>query len=84
MFDRNKHSVYYLIHNLFSGGDMSINTDKEIIRTLGGSTKVAELLGFKNKQRVQNWMSRGIPASIKLEYPHLFLNPKIQASREAS
>lgn len=56
---------------------MANTTDREIILSLGGSTKVAELLGFKNKQRVSNWMVRGIPASIKLEYPHLFLNPNI-------
>ena len=64
---------------------MSISKDREILLALGGSTKVAELLGFKNKQRVQNWMGRGIPASIKLEYPHLFLNPHIntRSSRAA-
>jgi len=62
---------------------MSISKDKEIILKLGGSTKVAELLGFKNKQRVQNWMVRGIPASIKLEYPHLFLNPNIHKNNES-
>lgn len=57
---------------------MSIESDKEIILKLGGSTKVAELLGFKDKQRVQNWMKRGIPAKIKLQYPHIFLNLNIQ------
>lgn len=55
---------------------MSIQDDKEIILKLGGSTKVAELLRFENKQRVQNWMKRGIPAKVKLEYPHLFLKIK--------
>lgn len=62
---------------------MSIEADKEIILKLGGSTKVAELLGFKNKQRVQNWMVRGIPPKMKLEYPHLFLNPNIH-NRESN
>lgn len=56
---------------------MSINTDKDIIVALGGSTKVAEMLGLKSKQRVQNWMTRGIPAEVKLQYPHIFLNPHI-------
>lgn len=56
---------------------MSISTDKDIIVALGGSTKVAELLDLKSKQRVQNWMRRGIPASVKLQYPHIFLNPNI-------
>ncbi|MDQ8953402.1 hypothetical protein RFH42_10570 [Acinetobacter rudis] len=60
---------------------MSVAKDKEIILALGGSTKVAELLGFKNKQRVQNWTTRGIPAGIKLKYPHLFLNPNIHNSK---
>ena len=63
---------------------MSVSKDKEIILKLGGSTKVAELLGFKNKQRVQNWMVRGIPASIKLGYPHLFLNPNIHKNNESA
>lgn len=56
---------------------MSIKDDKDIIVALGGSTKVAVLLNLKSKQRVQNWMRRGIPASIKLQYPHIFLNPNI-------
>lgn len=59
---------------------MSIETDKNTLLNLGGSTKVAELLGFKDKQRVQNWMKRGIPAKVKLEYPHLFLNPKLKSN----
>ncbi|AJF82942.1 hypothetical protein A1E64_RS17045 [Acinetobacter baumannii] len=62
---------------------MSIEADKEILLKLGGSTKVAELLGFKDKQRVQNWMKRGIPAKIKLQYPHIFLNPNIQSHNAA-
>lgn len=62
---------------------MSIEADKEILLKLGGSTKVAELLGFKDKQRVQNWMKRGIPAKIKLQYPHIFLNPNIQSHNVA-
>ena len=67
---------------MFSGLAMSVLNDKEIILKLGGSTKVAELLGLK-KQRIQNWMVRGIPASIKLEYPHLFLNPNINKNNES-
>ena len=58
---------------------MSINTDKDIIVALGGSTKVAEMLGLKSKQRVQNWMTRGIPAEVKLQYPHIFSNPNISS-----
>ncbi|KXZ65925.1 MULTISPECIES: hypothetical protein [Acinetobacter] len=63
---------------------MSIEADKEILLRLGGSTRVAELLGFKDKQRVQNWMTRGIPAKVKLQYPHLFLNQNIQSSKSSA
>ena len=56
---------------------MSIEADRTIIVALGGSTRVAEMLGLKSKQRVQNWMTRGIPAEVKLQYPHIFLNPNI-------
>ena len=62
---------------------MSITADKDTLLRLGGSTKVAELLGYRDKQRVQNWMTRGIPAKVKLEYPHLFLNPNIQSNKVA-
>jgi hypothetical protein len=52
-------------------------TDKELIIELGGATKVAELLGLDKTtggvQRVHNWMSRGIPAAVKLAHPDLFL-----------
>jgi len=62
---------------------MSTEADKDILLKLGGSTRVAELLGYKDKQRVQNWMKRGIPSKVKLEYPHLFLNPNIQSNSAA-
>lgn len=53
-----------------------IERDAALIRQMGGATKVAELLGLTtlgSVQRVQNWLTRGIPDSIKVEYPHLFL-----------
>lgn len=62
---------------------MSIEADKEILLKLGGSTRVAELLGYKDRQRVQNWMKRGIPSKVKLQYPHLFLNLNIQQNTAA-
>ncbi len=45
-------------------------TDAELIRSLGGPSAVARLLGFSKSgpQRVQNWLTRGIPARIKLEH----------------
>lgn len=52
--------------------------DKDLIISHGGPTKLARLLGLDTKrggvQRVQNWMTRGIPASVKLEWPDLFLH----------
>jgi hypothetical protein len=51
--------------------------DKQIIVSLGGPTRVAELLGLDKAkggaQRVHNWMIRGIPAKQKLAHPELFL-----------
>ena len=53
-------------------------SDKELIAKLGGAAKLAELLGYDKKggtQRVHNWVSRGIPAKVKLEHQELFLKP---------
>jgi hypothetical protein len=53
-----------------------MSNDKQLIEDLGGPTKVAELLGYDKHggvQRVQNWLSRGIPPKVKLERPDLFL-----------
>ncbi|EXE11395.1 MAG TPA: hypothetical protein DCM33_07150 [Acinetobacter radioresistens] len=63
---------------------LSVKADKETILNLGGPAKVAELLGYNSRQRVQNWMVRGIPSRVKLEYPHLFLNPNIQRSKSTA
>lgn len=54
----------------------SIDADRVLIESLGGPTRLAELLGFPKTggvQRVQNWKDRGIPATIKIAYPHIFL-----------
>lgn len=50
--------------------------DKKLIMELGGPTKVAVRLGLNVKggaQRVQNWLSRGIPAKVKVDRPDLFM-----------
>lgn len=50
-------------------------TDSEAIKNLGGAAKVAELLGIDKDggtQRVFNWITRGIPAQVKLDRPDLF------------
>lgn len=53
-----------------------MSEDKKLIQQLGGPAKVAELLSYPKHggvQRVQNWMSRGIPARVKLGNPELFM-----------
>lgn len=62
-------------------------SDAELIKALGGSTKVAELLGYDKAsggvQRVQNWISRGIPASVKLQHFDLFVRGAILSNGSA-
>lgn len=56
---------------------LTMSNDSKIIETLGGPTKVSDLLGYEKKsgpQRVHNWITRGIPPKVKLERPDLFLN----------
>lgn len=53
--------------------------DAERIKSLGGATQVARLLSSRSPtpvsvQRVHNWSKRGIPASVKLAHPDLFLS----------
>ncbi len=55
---------------------------KATIEKLGGVEKVAELIDSKSTQRVQNWLRRGIPPSVKLEFPDLFLNQKSKQNTE--
>lgn len=50
-----------------------IQADKELIALLGGTTAVAKRIGVNSPQRVHNWLTRGIPASVKLAHPKLFL-----------
>ena len=55
----------------------AMHTDSKLIEALGGPTKVAELLQYDKRaggvQRVQNWLTRGIPPGVKLKRPDLFL-----------
>lgn len=60
-------------------------TDADLIRDLGGPTKVAELLGYDKAggaQRVQNWLVRGIPAHVKVERPDLFMVGRFRAEKQ--
>ena len=60
----------------------SNQTDAELIKALGGPSRVAEII-FEGKpgsaQRVQNWISRGIPSHIKVKRPDLFMPELDQA-----
>lgn len=54
-----------------------ILADRQLIEDLGGPTKTAEILGYDKAkggvQRVQNWMTRGIPARVRVAHPRLFM-----------
>jgi len=53
-----------------------MKTHEQVIDSLGGPTKVAELLGIAHEQgaiqRVSNWKRRGIPPRVILEHPDVF------------
>ena len=73
---------------------MSGMTDKDLIADLGGPARVADLLGYDKAggiQRVHNWTVRGIPAAVRLAFPHLFMRdvtgttgPSEVAARDAA
>lgn len=52
------------------------NPARTLIQSLGGPTRVAELLGYDKQkggvQRVANWQGRGIPAEVRLNRPDIF------------
>lgn len=53
-----------------------MSEDRQLIESLGGPAKVADLLGYDKAggvQRVYNWMVRGIPSRVKLDHPEIFL-----------
>jgi hypothetical protein len=53
--------------------DQQLQSDKDLITRFGGPSALARRLGLASKQRVHNWMTRGIPPGIKLMYPKIFL-----------
>lgn len=59
--------------------------DAELIRHLGGPTKVSALLGYDKHgvQRVQNWIKRGIPSHVKVKHPKLFMGRKASKADKA-
>lgn len=61
---------------LYGWFSIAAMNDAQLIEHLGGPAKVAELLGIDKNggvQRVFNWITRGIPARVKVERPDLFL-----------
>ena len=56
---------------------MNTDKDKQLILSLGGVNAVAKLLKYDLKkggiQRVSNWMTRGIPAQVKVDFPQYFM-----------
>lgn len=62
-------------------------TDAEIIENLGGPTALAKRLKYEKlggAQRVANWKKRGIPASVKVAFPHIFLADIRRKTRKES
>lgn len=60
--------------------------DAELIKNLGGPTALAKRLKYKKPgsvQRVANWITRGIPARIKLEHPELFRRKQPKTRKES-
>lgn len=52
-------------------------SDKDLIESLGGATKLAARLGpGYSVQRVQNWKDRGIPPQVRLDHPDVFPLPQ--------
>ena len=59
-----------------------IQRDADLIKSLGGPAKVVEAIGAEppiSVQRVQNWLTRGIPSHVKVKYPRLFMPELAQA-----
>lgn len=70
------HRVDCIINMVFNAVPMNTQ-DAQLIADLGGPAKVAELLKYDKQnggvQRVQNWITRGIPPKVKLQFPEVFL-----------
>lgn len=70
-------TIDFLINAMFKSEPMeTLNQDRALIQSLGGPSKVAELLALPKKgglQRVQNWLTRGIPPAVKVQRPDLFM-----------
>jgi hypothetical protein len=70
------HSLEKIIEN-HARPDSETTADAHLIKSLGGPTKVAEMLNFEKPmgvQRVSNWTRRGIPYHIKVKHKEIFLS----------
>ena len=56
----------------------SIEKDNAIIDAHGGTVALAGRLGI-TPPRVNNWRTRGVPASARLEWPEIFLPKRAPA-----
>ncbi len=53
-----------------------LHPDAAILDAIGGPSHVAEQLGLPReggRQRVHGWRVNGVPADVKLQFPHIFL-----------
>lgn len=67
-----KYLTFYLTYCLMTEHiGACMHKDKKIIQSLGGTAKIADLLGY-SVQRVSNWTRRGIPSKVKLDNCKLF------------
>lgn len=65
--------------------ETSKHPDAELIDALGGPRSLCQQLGWAEDggvQRVTNWRARGIPAQVKLDYPHIFLSAALKKAAE--
>lgn len=53
----------------------TLEQDRKLIADLGGPSAVAKRLQYAKggPQRVQNWLTRGIPPAVRLQHPDLFM-----------
>lgn len=80
-------TIDMILNVMCNRGMSKTHPDADRIRDLGGPTAVARLLGYvvpyPGVPRVSNWMTRGIPPSVKVARPDLFM-PELVAANEAS
>lgn len=76
-----------MFNTVMNAKQTAVHDDWQLIESLGGAAQVAKLLGYDSRlggtQRVHNWRARGIPPSVKIAHPDLFLK-EIKYSQDAS